>query len=269
MKPRHETLPIIFPTNIRHFVDHRSGGRSHWHEEIELQYVVNGGAQPLCNLQPAPLKKGDILFVNSNELHAGNVAPLSGEFYCFHINKDFFSNHIGNEHVVFDNVIRDTECAALLDEVIRLSRTDGFKTTIAISRVMYEFFALCAERHTSAVLGEGDFKKHFKRVDKFNDMVKYIEDHSAEPLTVPSVAEAFFVTPSYFAHFFKKRAGKSVIQFLNEVRILKARLILEQEDIPVSEVALQVGFDDINYFSRKFKQITGQTPTEYKREYTK
>ena len=266
MKPRHETLPIIFPTNIRHFTDHRSGGRSHWHEEIEIQYVVSGGAQQLCNLQPAILKKGDILFVNSNELHAGNVAPIKGEFYCFHINKEFFSNHIGREHVVFNNIIRDPECSAVLDEVIRLSRTDGFKTRIAISRLMYKFFELCAERHTSEVLGEGDFKKHFKRVDKFNDMVKYIEDHYTEPLTVAEVADVFFVTPSYFAHFFKKRAGKSVIQFLNEVRILKARLLLEQEDMPVSEVALQVGFDDINYFSRKFKQLTGRTPTEYRAE---
>jgi AraC-like DNA-binding protein len=269
MKSRHENLPIIFPTNVRHFINHRSGGRSHWHEEIELQYVVDGGAHPLCNLQPKELKKGDILFVNSNELHAGNVAPLNVEFYCFHINKEFFSNHIGNEHVVFNNVIRDTECAALLDEVIRLSHTDDFKARIAISRVMYEFFELCAERHTTAVLGEGDFKKHFKRLDKFNDMVKFIEEHSAEPLTVTSVAEKFFVTPSYFAHFFKKKSGKSVIQYLNEVRILKARLLLEQEDIAVSEIALQVGFDDINYFSRKFKQIVGQTPTDYKREYKK
>jgi two-component system response regulator YesN len=97
-------------------------------------------------------------------------------------------------------------------------------------------------------------------------MVKYIEDHYTEPLTVAEVADVFFVTPSYFAHFFKKRAGKSVIQFLNEVRILKARLLLEQEDMPVSEVALQVGFDDINYFSRKFKQLTGRTPTEYRAE---
>lgn len=67
------------------------------------------------------------------------------------------------------------------------------------------------------------------------------------------IVEQFYVTLSYFAHFFKKRSGESVIQYLNGVRILKATLILEQEDVVVSEVALRVGFDDINYFSRKFK----------------
>ncbi len=264
MKSRHENLPLIFPTNIRFFVDHRSGGRSHWHEEIELQYIVKGEVQPLCNLQPEHLKAGDILFVNSNELHAGNVAPLRSEFYCFHINKEFFTNHIGTEHVVFENVIRDPDCTKLLQEVIRTSRSKDFKARLKIGRLLYEFFDLCAERHVKAVLGENDFRKYFKRTDKFNDMIKYIEEHSDEPLTVGSIAERFYVTPSYFAHFFKKKAGKSVIQYLNDVRILKARLMLEQEDMSVSEIATAVGFDDINYFSRKFKQLTGLTPTEYR-----
>lgn len=266
MKSRHENLPIVFPTNIRFFVDHRSGGRSHWHEEIELQYVVDGEAQPLCNLQPAYLRKGDILFVNSNELHSGNVTSLKGAFYCFHISKAFFTNHIGSQHVVFENVIRDAECAELLTEVISLSRLSDFKARLKIGRLLYEFFDLCAERHVKTVLGENDFKKYFKRTDKFNDMIKYIEEHSDEPLTVGSIAEHFFVTPSYFAHFFKKKAGKSVIRYLNETRIFKARLMLEQEDMAVSEIAAAVGFDDINYFSRKFKQLTGLTPTEYRAE---
>lgn len=264
MKSRHENLPLIFPANIRFFVDHRSGGRSHWHEEIELQYLIKGNAQPLCNLQPIHLQKGDILFVNSNELHAGNVAPLKGDFYCFHINKDFFSNHLGSEHVVFENVIRDEDCSKILDEVIKHSRSGDFRSRIKTSQLLYEFLNLCADRHVKAVLGENDFRKYFKRTDKFNDMIKYIEDHSDEPLTVSNIAEHFYVTPSYFAHFFKKKAGKSVIQYLNEVRVLKARLMLEQEDMSVSQIAVAVGFDDINYFSRKFKQLTGITPTEYR-----
>ncbi len=267
MKPKRESLPIIFPANIRHFLDHRSGGSSHWHEEIELQYVVKGQVQPLCNLQPHLLQEGDILFVNSNELHAGNVAPISGEFYCFHINKDFFSNKIGSEHIVFNNVIRDPKCANKLDEVIKTARFDDYKSRLKTSQLLYEFFNLCADRHVNTVLNEHDFAKYFKRIDKFNDMVKYIEDNFDNALTVSGIAEAFYVTPSYFAHFFKKRSGKSVIHYLNEVRIDRAKRYFEQEELSISEVATRVGFDDINYFSRKFKQLTGKTPSEYRIDY--
>ena len=264
MKPVRETLPTVYPANIRHFVDHRAGGRSHWHEEIELQYVVKGSIQPLCNLQPQALKKGDILFVNSNELHTGNVAPISGEFYCFHINKDFFSNQIGSEHVVFNNVIRDEKCAGKLDEVIKTARFDDYKSRLKTNQLLYEFFNLCAESHVNTVLNEHDFAKYFKRIDKFNDMVKYIEDNFDKNLTVSGIADEFYVTSSYFAHFFKKRSGKSVIQYLNEVRINRAKRYFEQEELSISEVATRVGFDDINYFSRKFKQLTSRTPSEYK-----
>ena len=119
MKPTRENLPSIFPANIRHFVDHRTSGRSHWHEEIELQYVVEGTVQPLCNLKPIRLQKGDILFVNTNELHAGNTEPIHGEFYCIHISKAFFSNHMGSEHIVFNNAIRDSDCAEKMAEIVR------------------------------------------------------------------------------------------------------------------------------------------------------
>ena len=266
MKSRHENLPSVFPTNIRRFDNLCSTSNSHWHEEIELQYIVEGEIWPQCNLQPVQLKKGDILFVNSNELHTGNTEHVEHTFYCFHINKDFFSNRIDSEHIVFENVIRDKQCSQLLDEVIKVSRQSGFKSRLKVSALLYDFFNICAEKYVKAVLNENDFKKSFKRIDKFNDIVKYIEDHFDEPLTVPDIAEKFFVTPSYFAHFFKKRSGKSVIQYLNEVRILKARRMLEREDMSVSEIALQVGFDDINYFSRKFKQLTNMTPTEYRTE---
>lgn len=264
MKARRENLPIIFPANIRHFINHRSGGGSHWHDEIELQYIVDGEATALCNLKPCLLKKGDILFVNSNELHAGNNAPASNEFYCFHINKAFFSNHIGEEYIIFENIIRDAACAGLLDKVISCYKRGDYQSRVSAGKYLYDFFSILTTLYVKEVTGESEFKKNFVRTDKFNDIVKFIEDNLTEALTVSDIAEHFFITPSHLSHFFKKRSGKSVIQYLNEVRILKAKLYLEQYDMSVGEIAGAVGFGDINYFSRKFRQICGETPTNYR-----
>ena len=67
-------------------------------------------------------------------------------------------------------------------------------------------------------------------------------------------------------HFRNHRvATKILFEYVNELRIQKAKLFLEKEDTAISAIALQVGFSDINYFSRKFKAITGKTPTEYKK----
>ena len=264
MTPRKENLPIVFPANLRHFIDHRSGGRSHWHEEIEIQYVVSGTAQPLCNLKALKLFEGDILVANANELHAGNIAPVSNEFYCFHVNRSFFTNSLGGEYIVFENLIRDADCAAILDKVIACCKKGDAASRIESGKLLYEFFEILARRHTKNIMCEADFKKYFKREDKFNDIVKFIDDHIGEELSLKTVADKFFITESYLSHFFKKRAGKSVIQYLNEARVIKAKLYLEQYNIPIGEIAGLVGFDDINYFSRKFRQICGETPTQYR-----
>ncbi len=264
MKPRKENLPIVFPANLRHFIDHRSGGRSHWHEEIEIQYVVSGSAHPLCNLEALTLCEGDILVANSNELHAGNVAPTPNEFYCFHINRSFFTNSLGGEYIVFENLIKDAECAAVLDKVIACYKKGDAVSRIESGKLLYEFFERLARYHTKEILSEADFKKYFKREDKFNDIVKFIDDHIDEELTVKRVADEFFITESYLSHFFKKRSGKSVMQYVSKARIMKSKLYLETYDMPIGEIAGLVGFDDINYFSRKFRQLCDQTPTQYR-----
>ena len=252
MNPRKENLPIVFPANVRHFVDHRSGGRSHWHEEIEIQYVVSGSAHPLCNLEALTLCEGDILVANSNELHTGNVAPIGNEFYCFHINRSFFTNSLGGEYIVFENLIRDSDCAAVLDKVVICCKKGDALSRIEAGKLLYEFFEILARRHAKNIMSEADFKKYFKRED------------IGEELTVKRVTDKFFITESYLSHFFKKRSGKSVMQYVSEARIMKSKLYLEKYDMPIGEIAGLVGFDDINYFSRKFRQLCGETPTQYR-----
>ena len=90
-----------------------------------------------------------------------------------------------------------------------------------------------------------------------------------EDLSVTDIATHFNMSTSYFAHFFKQYAQKSVIEYINEIRITHAKNFLEKEETPISEIALRVGFSDVNYFSRKFKAITGMTPTEYKKSLKK
>ena len=65
---------------------------------------------------------------------------------------------------------------------------------------------------------------------------------------------------------FKARANRSVIEYVNEIRISHAKSLLEKESLAIGEIACRVGFNDINYFSRRFKAVTGMTPSEYKRK---
>lgn len=255
------------PISVKKFINHNSENHIHWHEEIELLYFTHGSAVTSCNFHEYRVKQGDIVFVNGKELHTGIVSGVESVFYCIHINTGFFSNLIGNEYVVFENIITDKSCSALLNEIIQKYTVEGFKNTIDIKRLMYSFFSIAADRHVKVKLGEAEYKRQFKKLDKFNIIIEYIDKHYDEELTVAALADKFFMSQSYFAHFFKSRAKKSVIQYINETRINHAKAFLEREDMSVGEIACQVGFGDINYFSRKFKAATGITPTEYRKQY--
>ena len=254
------------PVYIRKFTHHNSQGRVHWHEPLELLYFIEGTATTSCNLQEYAAKPGSILLVNGNELHTGIISQFNSAFYCIQFDPFFFHNLIGNEYLIFENFFYDEQCTKLLDKLISVYlQPSSVKTIVAYKKIAYEFLELLIQRHTKTVLNEEDYKKQFKRLDSFHHIVDFIEKNYNKDLSVAGLASEFNMSASYFAHFFKQYSRKSVIEFVNETRIQRAKQFLEKEETTISEIALRVGFLDINYFSRKFKAVTGITPTEYKK----
>lgn len=254
------------PLQIKELIRHSSSGRVHWHEAIEILYFTQGKAVTSCNLQPYSVKQGSIVLVNGNELHTGIVSQVNSKFYCFQFNPNFFHNCIGDDYIVFQNVIDDPDCIPLLEALLATdSGSPSPQKLLKQIQLISELFLLLLERHTKTVLDKSAYRKVFKKMDTFNHIIEYLNEHYTESFTIASLAAHFSMSPSYFAHFFKKNAQKSVIEYINEIRIMHAKAFLEKEDVSISEIALRTGFYDINYFSRKFKSVTGMSPTEFKK----
>ena len=95
---------------------------------------------------------------------------------------------------------------------------------------------------------------------------KYMEDnfHDSD-LTIESMCEVLVTGPAFLEALFEKELGMSVSEFLSQVRINRAKSILNKRpDIEADEIALDIGFTDKNLFLQKFKEITGVTLEEYR-----
>ena len=92
----------------------------------------------------------------------------------------------------------------------------------------------------------------------------YISHHYAEPLSRDGIAAAFHLTPQYLAKLYSKKTGKFLMDFLREYRLEQAKKLLISGDMPVSEVAMNTGFDNFSYFSTLFKKETGMSPQQYR-----
>lgn len=84
-------------------------------------------------------------------------------------------------------------------------------------------------------------------------------------LSVQSVADYIKIDRTYLYRLFKQVTGKSVIEYINECRLSKARMMLINRSVSIKDIANNAGFSDQMYFSRLFKKHTGKTPSEYRK----
>jgi AraC family transcriptional regulator len=98
-----------------------------------------------------------------------------------------------------------------------------------------------------------------------NKVVEYIEEHLGDAISLKALAELARLSPFHFARSFKKPFGLPPHRYLTNRRIERAKNLLTQPDLPVTNIGFDVGFGDANSFSAVFRKSTGLTPTEYRR----
>ncbi len=96
-------------------------------------------------------------------------------------------------------------------------------------------------------------------------VAQYLMRHHTSPITLDDVSRAFYCSRSHISHQFKKQMGKSVREYLTELRMEDAKRLLRHSELDVTEIAYSVGFGDSNYFSAVFKAHVGCSPTAYRR----
>ena len=95
---------------------------------------------------------------------------------------------------------------------------------------------------------------------------QYIQQHYTENISRNEIGAAFYLVPEYVAKLYKKKSGKSLKDAINDYRLSQAKALLLTTDRKVSDIALDVGFDNFSYFSTLFKKNLGMTPNEYRKQ---
>lgn len=112
----------------------------------------------------------------------------------------------------------------------------------------------------SAIMGKNDDTIPKGRI---RDCLTYIGDNYHRSITVKTVAEALYVSESYLMHLFKDTLGMTFNEYLTDYRLTKAKRLLRQGDKHIYQVASEVGYGDVKYFSQVFKRHVGMTPSEF------
>lgn len=267
-------LPIIFHKDSlisKEACDHFN---CHWHETIEFLYFIKGEALVKCNSLEIPVKKGDLIVVNSNELHQGHCVSQSAKYHCIIFDTSLFQsrhvdtceakyiNPISQNRILFKNKIENNkEVAKYINEFVNEFEMKGIGYEMAVKATLFQLLVFLLRNHVQLVLTQKEYDARMKSLKRFNSILEYVENNYTGRITIDQLCDMAHISRFYFCRVFKSITGKSLGEYLNQLRINKAEALLKDGGVNITEAAISCGFDDINYFSRVFKKYKKKAPS--------
>lgn len=119
---------------------------------------------------------------------------------------------------------------------------------------------------SQACLEEAEKHPAYKQV--VCDVMDYAKEHFHEDITLASIAEKLFIDYHYLSKLFKKETGMLFSAYLTDLRMSEAKKLLKSRDAKIYEVSASIGYRDVKYFRKLFKELESLTPSEYHQMYT-
>lgn len=149
----------------------------------------------------------------------------------------------------------------LFKRLIEGGESTGLTSALKVKAALLELISFYIE---NAAVGKINLSSS-GTLDKLSLILNYIDSHLTENITVEKLAQLMHLHPNYFIKFFRRNLGTSPINYVNKRRIDRAKLIIETADDTLSMIAEKVGINDVYYLSKLFKEITGYSPSEYRK----
>ncbi|MGO3603527.1 MAG: AraC family transcriptional regulator [Enterococcus malodoratus] len=249
----------------------------HWHREVELIYVTKGTISLGIDDVPYKLSEGEIAFIGGGLIHYVLASPGS-ERFVYQFDLSYFT--AGNKEnldlqKLFAEVLpispqwqREDEATVrrLLEAMNLESEKQETGYQFALRAELFQLITLLLRNVPKQAKQSKKIKKLATQdvLEKLDVIFSYVEAHYQEELTLQNIAEVSGYSSFYFTKFFKKNTGKTFLTFLNEYRIDKAKWLLINSDLPVSEIITQTGFESDKTFYRLFKSSMAMAPLEYR-----
>ena len=250
-----EGLPLIFHTDpVKRNV------YANWHENIEILVCIEGRGTLLCDSENHPFSVGDVLVINSNQVHCAS-SEEGVTYHCFIIDNDYCEkNGIDMRKLRFRTKITDEglfKSFIDLAELINKTRYEKrvYSKAEICSLILSALVMLCRE-FTEA--SHGDYVAN----DRVKLAIDYINSNYSSAITLDELASTIGISKFHLSREFKRLTGQTVFEYLISFRCKIAKRLIKSGS-SVSESALAVGFDNMSYFSRQFKRFYGVLPSQY------
>jgi AraC-like DNA-binding protein len=233
---------------------------THWHENLEILYVLAGEAEILLDATPVRARPGNLVVTNMNCMHSVSAVSEAFRYHCLIVSENFCNRHgIRIQEAMFAPI---SDGAPFAESFARMQREMEEKQPYYKQKIQSEIIGILVEVCRRCRVGEDGRAKSGRRLTAVRAAVEYILAHFCEPLTVDSICAGIGYSKYYVCHAFREATGLTLSDFINLQRCRYAGVLLREPGVTVGEVAAAVGFGSASYFSKTYKKFMGEPPSK-------
>lgn len=271
--PTYEETPIIYEPIVSHinikeilayYYQVRNANytfEGEKHDYWELTFIDNGELETTVDGETYELDEMDFILYAPGQYHTqrtGNSKSCSYLTLLFEMDTPdpyLLTNRVYHSHrdihSAINNLIKISNNEMLYDGELMLC----YLKELIIRILQYDFLE-------SSPIASTPTQQRFEN-ELLNEIIIYINDNIYEQLTIEEICMKFSISRSSLQTLFKNNLGVAPKHYISDIKLKKSKLLIKESVYTISEISSMLGFTSIHYFSRKFKQHFGITPSDY------
>ena len=247
----------------------------HQHEEIQISYIVSGEGSLIIGDTINHFKSGDIIIIDGNLPHVfkSELSDIESHMLSLFFTKDSFGSNffllpeLSELKPFFKRCkhgFRVTSKQKQIRELfLRIEHEFKLNQLIGLFEIL-KLTSSCSYSSLSSFIYNKAYSNN--EGERMRNVFEYTMNNFQQHISLDSVSEVANMTKNAFCKYFKKRTNKTYIQFLNELRVEHATKLLQNNtDLSIAEIAEKSGFNNISNFNRQFKSLKSLNPSQIKK----
>ena len=252
----------------------------HWHPETEIIYLKKGTFTFTINMKEYVQEAPALIFISTEIIHSIQIDAENEEWaLVFDLGMLSFENYDGIQYKIirplmegemhFPQILRPedevwSEVAGLYEEMFKDAMKKELSAYLRVKAGLYNLIA-CLYRNGYLKNAVGIQKADTGKLEILKKVLSYIRKNYNKKLSINEIAGVAGMNAQYFCRFFKRNTGKTVTEYMNDIRINQAARRLSESEDKIIDVAGQCGYDNIGYFIKRFRQSKGISPSAYRK----
>lgn len=248
----------------------------HWHDEFEIIYVRSGFLTVSISGESYIGKTGDAFVVSPGNLHLMGAQTGTVDYYTFLFPLKYISfrtddmldekllEPLNSGHLMICPRVKDTakELCEQLIEIYEAKKDESESKITTQVRTKIILLQFILEMWKKGFVIENDTSGR-NIVEK--EMVSYIQQNFTGKISLREFGEQFHLSEKYISRYFKEHFHITLSQYVTYLRLEHAKQLLQDTDIPVTDVAMQSGYQNVSYFIRSFQKAYAVSPLKYRK----